>query len=282
VNLSDILYVAGGGAAGLLLNITANKVPDRYHAPLLRWGWFAIALYFTILIMNIDFIQRRLVLTGRSGAISYVIAAVIAAAIGVTYWFIINRIHSTISDAPQDNRKEPNLTGKVLDIVKAFGEGESHLFICIALKNTGEPTVVHGFPLDLKGEFINIRDAHPEDIPEQGYTLTDPKGKVVVNLQRNHGIHVKLAGRLLEKNNEVAGWLHYRLKGVTEKQLSGEVEYTVIFSDVNEENLLYAKRTTSGTSLDGVPSRFYIHAGNPFAPVLQESKPSKSKRARRN
>jgi hypothetical protein len=41
-----IIGMVGGVAAGLLLNVTANSIDPAYGPLIVRWGWFALAIYF--------------------------------------------------------------------------------------------------------------------------------------------------------------------------------------------------------------------------------------------
>src|ERR1043165_1611593 len=99
MTLADLFYVAGGGGAGLLLNLTANKLPEKYHASFLKWGWFAITIYFTVLLMSIDAIEKRIWSIGRGAAISYLIAGVLGTAVGLTYWFVVNHIYASMTES---------------------------------------------------------------------------------------------------------------------------------------------------------------------------------------
>ena len=89
---------AAGVGFSILLNLTANKLPARLHDPVLRWGWFGTALYFTYLILTVDAIEDGLGMLAPSKT-SYVIAAAVGAVVAVVYWTTINAAHSKISKA---------------------------------------------------------------------------------------------------------------------------------------------------------------------------------------
>lgn len=91
----------------ILINVTANHIPPRIAKPLLKWGWFGSLLYFTGLVMSIEPVQEWLRKIASPRWSSYVIVAILGAALAVAYWGIINAAASRV--AQQDNvTSEPN------------------------------------------------------------------------------------------------------------------------------------------------------------------------------
>jgi hypothetical protein len=85
-----------GVILAIVLNVTANRLPTRFQSPLLRWGWFGIVLYFTVLIMSFRTIRSVLWTLGGSKGSSYVAAGLIGAIVAVVYWAAINEVYGRI------------------------------------------------------------------------------------------------------------------------------------------------------------------------------------------
>lgn len=88
--VSTVIGAVWGIALAVLLNLTANKLPDRWAVPLLRWGWLGVCLYFTGLIMMTEFVQQKLRMVSSPTFLSYVAVAFIGALLAVAYWALIN------------------------------------------------------------------------------------------------------------------------------------------------------------------------------------------------
>jgi hypothetical protein len=99
--MPNALQWIAGILLAILLNVTANRLPERFHDHFLRWGWFSVSLYFTYLIMSIDFIQRRLAAFGGSSLGSYALAGTIGALLGIAYLTAINRANSLMTRVPE-------------------------------------------------------------------------------------------------------------------------------------------------------------------------------------
>jgi hypothetical protein len=85
-----------GVVLAVLLNVTANRLPVRFQLPLLRWGWFGISLYFTVLIMSFRTIRGVLWTLGGSKGGSYLVAGLIGAIVAIAYWAAINEVYGRI------------------------------------------------------------------------------------------------------------------------------------------------------------------------------------------
>ena len=70
-----IQFIAGIVLA-IVVNVTSNRLPERFQAPCLRWGWFAVCLYFVVLVLSIDGVESRLRMFGGS-KLSYVVAGLL-------------------------------------------------------------------------------------------------------------------------------------------------------------------------------------------------------------
>jgi hypothetical protein len=98
-----------GVALGVMLNVTSARLPARWADPLLRWGWFGVFLYFTYLVMSLNFIQRKLIPLAGSPFRSYIMAGVIGAVVALGYWAVIIRLHNNLIvqiDPPNSSKQE--------------------------------------------------------------------------------------------------------------------------------------------------------------------------------
>jgi hypothetical protein len=94
VAVDNPFFWAGGLLLGLLLNVTANRLLPRYHDTLLRWGWFGIALYFSLGVMSTETVKRWIGPLDGTGLGSYVLAGLIGAVLAVVCLAIVNRAHT--------------------------------------------------------------------------------------------------------------------------------------------------------------------------------------------
>jgi hypothetical protein len=241
VSASDVLYIAGGGAAGLLLNLTANKVPERYHAPFLKWGWFAIGLYFTLLLMSIDGIEQRVYSLGRSKSVSYVIAAVIGGSLAICYWFLVNRAYSILattneSSAVKKEEPKPILSGQIDQIANgvlyndAGNETGKFLLTQVSVKNTGVDSIATGWSLLIKWKDGKTMTAQPTHFLKglQSVDHAFPGG-----FTPDDYIYDKTM-RPIPHNGLVRGWVSYVFQDVTLERLREEgTELVVSFEDIS-------------------------------------------------
>lgn len=100
------VQIAGGIVLAILLNVTANKLPDDVSALFLKWGWFSILLYFTCVLLLTEPIRRRFYKPGTS-MITYLIAGLIGAGVAVGYWGFINAVSARIASEPPNGNVRP-------------------------------------------------------------------------------------------------------------------------------------------------------------------------------
>jgi hypothetical protein len=107
--MRKVLFLLGGVLVSILLNVTANLF-DRNDALLYsKWGWFGVLLYGTYLLFTTDRVRgvaERLRPKSKGARVmSYIVAALLAATLGVAYWAGINGVYAKIfqkQDAPKE------------------------------------------------------------------------------------------------------------------------------------------------------------------------------------
>jgi hypothetical protein len=90
LTLLDLLF--GLFVISLVVNLTSSRLPIHYVPSVMRWGWFGSAIYVTIRIMSIDSIQQWLRGTFRPSVLSFLVAAILGAAVAIVYWAIIIKV----------------------------------------------------------------------------------------------------------------------------------------------------------------------------------------------
>lgn len=145
----------------LLMNVTANRLPEHIAVPFVRWGWFCVLLYFTMRALSIEVIQKGVLMFASTRLASYCLAGFIGALVGVIYWGAINSATARLVrsekakvvipvyprfrsiHASHQELGDPRKSEEMLDVVY-FGAYENAIVIWIKRTNTDFTLDQHG------------------------------------------------------------------------------------------------------------------------------------------
>jgi hypothetical protein len=165
--------------------------------------------------------------------------------------------------ASQTKLDSTHLAGEIYTFLSGtvVETGNTEMFIQIAIKNTGTPTIVQGYRLSVTGAGVNLTDISPTTIPET-LRIHKEDGSVWLFYGRD-AIYEKTVRPIPEGGMEV-GWLRYNLGSLRlSRSEREEMKWTVSFYDIR------GKQYSVTNSPKGGPPRYYPGSTTPLMPEVK-------------